>query len=66
MKVAIKDTHLTLTDIQGRVYIDDNLWVSTSCGLPKVGVTNGPVYKVFNGRLIEILKNGDGRVKCSQ
>jgi hypothetical protein len=53
-KDKTKNINLSISDIPDRVYIDNKIWVSTSFGEVKVGVTNGAIYHVVGDKLQRI------------
>jgi len=53
-----KDVHFNLTELSNRVYVNGEIWVSTTNGVIKVGVVNGAIYQLDNGELSPIREMG--------
>jgi len=70
MKIEIKNNtgqhHLKLSDIPDKLFITDEVWVSTSYGQVKVGIVNGAVYRVEGEELVKILNAPVGVMGCHQ
>lgn len=53
-KDQTKNVHLNLSDISDRIYIESKIWVFTAYGEIKIGIVDGPIYKLSEGELVKI------------
>ena len=55
-KDKTKNTHLNISGILQRVYIDHKIWIATMSNEIQIGVVDGPIYRLANGRLEEVVQ----------
>ena len=53
-KDKTKNTHLNISGLLQRVYIDHKIWIATMANEIQIGVVDGPIYRLANGKLEEI------------
>jgi hypothetical protein len=53
-KDKTKNTHLNLSELSRRVYIDHKIWVSTAFNEIQIGIVGGKKYQLEDNELVEI------------
>jgi hypothetical protein len=52
-KDKTKAINLNLSNLSDRVYVDEKIWIATTYGEIKIGIVDGPIYKLVGKKLVE-------------